>query len=253
MLISISLLIVTFVSFYEDIKISDYTLKKAPIVETLLKDELRERIDSIATASIKREMEKKLEESKTDSLPQILFIFGDSMTYNLALRLAEYAKMNGHEIYSVNWDSSNTKIWSEHETLSYYINKYHPTQIYVSLGSNELYYKDPQSRRPYIEKIIQMIDTIPFVWIGPPSLKMDNGLNDMLEEICGPGRFFRTSGLELARRKDKIHPTKEASSIWVDSIMRWTSHSAHPYVVDTPDDSIGRQNPNIVFLKALNK
>lgn len=189
----------------------------------------------------------------TDSAPQSIFIFGDSMTFNLALRLAQYAKQNGHKINSVNWDSSNTKIWAESDTLAFYIDKFKPTQIFISLGSNELYFKKPESRLPYIEKILEMIDTIPYVWIGPPNWKEDSGINDLLAKTCKPGSFFRSEGMTFKRKKDNIHPTRESSALWIDSIVRWLPKSAHPFVADVPSDSIKKSNPHIVFLKALNK
>lgn len=253
MLLSLALIVILVVAFVDDIKIGEWTVKKAPISDYLLKEEsntllsMEESTDSLNSEGSQPEI------IKTDSLPQSLFIFGDSMTFNLALRLAQYAKQNGHTIHSVNWDSSNTKIWAEHDTLAYYIEKYHPTQIFISLGSNELYYKDPESRAPYVKKILEVIDTIPYVWIGPPNWKEDTGINDMLQRICKKRSFFRSAGMQFKRKKDNIHPTRESSAMWVDSIMRWLPESSHPFMADMPSDSIGKSNPNIVFLKALNK
>ena len=253
MLLSLALIVILVVAFVDDIKIGEWTVKKAPISDYLLKEEsntllsMEESTDSLNSEGSQPEI------IKTDSLPQSLFIFGDSMTFNLALRLAQYAKQNGHTIHSVNWDSSNTKIWAEHDTLAYYIEKYHPTQIFISLGSNELYYKDPESRAPYVKKILEVIDTIPYVWIGPPNWKEDTGINDMLQRICKKRSFFRSAGMQFKRKKDNIHPTRESSAMWVDSIMRWLPESSHPFMADMPSDSIGKSNPNIVFLKALYK
>ncbi len=253
MLLSLALVVILVVAFVDDIKIGEWTVKKAPISDYLLKEEsntllsMEESTDSLNSEGSQPEI------IKTDSLPQSLFIFGDSMTFNLALRLAQYAKQNGHTIHSVNWDSSNTKIWAEHDTLAYYIEKYHPTQIFISLGSNELYYKDPESRAPYVKKILEVIDTIPYVWIGPPNWKEDTGINDMLQRICKKRSFFRSAGMQFKRKKDNIHPTRESSAVWVDSIMRWLPESSHPFMADMPSDSICKSNPNIVFLKALNK
>lgn len=192
-------------------------------------------------------------ETKTDSTYQNILIFGDSMTFNLALRLAQYAKQNGHTINSINWDSSSTKIWADYDTLKYYIDKYKPTQIFIALGSNEATLKKPETRIPYIRKIIETIDTIPYVWIGPPSLAQESTINDILENVCGKRHFFLSNGLTLARRRDKIHPTKEASAEWIDSIIRWLPNSTHPFIADVPSDTIGKCNPHIRFIKALNK
>ncbi len=252
LLLALALIIIIFISFYDDLKLGNWNIKKAPIAESLLKKVSADSVSELSPSdSILNDLAVK--PVVTDSMPQTIFIFGDSMTFNLALRLAQYAKQNGHVIHSVNWDSSNTKIWAETDTLRHYIEKWHPTQIFISLGSNEIYFKDPTLRKPYIEKIIEIIDTIPFVWIGPPNWKEDSGINDLIEDLCGKGSFFRSKGMEFERKADHIHPTRAASALWVDSIMRWLPKSSHPFVADMPSDTIGKCNPNIVFLKARNK
>lgn len=251
LLLALALSIIIFISFYDDIVIGSYNLKKSPIAENLLARDDSDPLvaDSLAADSIKFSNTVVV----TDSAPQSIFIFGDSMTFNLALRLAQYAKQNGHVINSVNWDSSNTKIWADNDTLRHCIERFKPTQIFISLGSNELYFKNPESRLPYIKKILETIDTIPYVWIGPPNWKEDSGINDLLQRTCRPGSFFRSEGMSFKRKKDNIHPTRESSALWIDSIMRWLPKSAHPFVAEVPSDSIGKVNPHIVFLKALNK
>lgn len=253
LLLAISLIIIILVALADDIQIGGWIVKRAPIADVLLKNDSIDKIDKteLNLDSLKIiEEEKKIE---TDSLPQSLFIFGDSMTYNLALRLSQYSHANGHTINSVNWDSSNTKIWADHDTLQYFINKFKPTLIFISLGSNELYFKNPETRAPYIKRILEVIDTIPYVWIGPPNWKEDSGINDMIEKMCKPKSFFRSAGMDFERKADHIHPTRKSSALWVDSIARWIPKSSHPIIMDTPPDSIKKSNPNIVFLKALNK
>lgn len=268
LLLAVALAVVSFLSFVEDQKIGGWTVKKAPIAESLLRQKTEKdgmvidygvstniadadgagdgKVMSLSQNSISKTM-------PVDTLPQKIFIFGDSMTFNLALRLAQYARQNGHTIHSVNWDSSNTKIWADHDTLSYYLDKIKPTQIFISLGSNELYFRNPETRAPYVRKILEVIDTLPYVWIGPPNWKEDTGINDMLAKMCRPGAFFRSEGMEFKRKSDHIHPTRQSSADWVDSIMRWLPKSSHPFIAQVPSDSIGKVNPNIVFLKALNK
>lgn len=249
LLLALAFAVISLIAFSDDLTIGGKTLKKAP-----LSDLLADNPDIAEQEAMLPDTVTVLEEKAVvDSLPQSIFIFGDSMTFNLALRLAQYARQNGHTINSVNWDSSNTKIWAEHDTLSYYINKFRPTQIFISLGSNELYISRPETRLPYIRKILEVIDTIPYVWIGPPNWKEDGGINDLLARTCRPGTFFRSAGMEFKRKADHIHPTRESSALWIDSVMRWLPSSAHPFVADTPADSIKKTNPHIVFLKALNK
>lgn len=249
LLLALSLIIILVVAFSDDISVGSYTVKKAPVSDMLLK--MEEVSDTTVSDTLLQGEEEVV--VTTDSVPQSLFIFGDSMTYNLALRLAQYAKQNGHTIHSVNWDSSNTKIWADYDTLANCIARYKPTQIFISLGSNELYFKDPKTRLPYIKKILEVIDTIPYVWIGPPNWQEDTGINDLLEKTCRRGSFFRSAGMEFKRKSDHIHPTRASSFVWMDSIMRWLPKSAHPFVAEVPSDSIGKANPHIVFLKALNK
>lgn len=251
LLLAAGLAVVLCVAFGDDITVGAYTVKKAPVAD-LFVDHAAEA-DSLAADSLKLVKNAMPQQARVDSTAQTIFVFGDSMTFNIALRLAQYAKQNHHVIHSVNWDSSNTRIWADHDTLAYYIGKFKPTQIFISLGSNELYIPKPETRLPYINKILSVIDTIPYVWIGPPNWKKDMGINDLLQRTCKPGSFFRTDGMKFARKKDGVHPTRAASALWVDSIMRWLPKSAHPFVADVPDDSIGKADPNIVFLKALNK
>lgn len=253
LLLAVAFIAIATFAFVEDITIGNYTLKKAPIAD-LLTQELLEA-DSIINSQLEYDLitEGESQVNETDSMPQSLFIFGDSMTLNLALRLAQYAKQNGHEIHSVNWDSSNTIIWSKNDTLKYFLDKYRPTQVFICLGSNELYVNKPETRLPYIKKILEQIDTIPYVWIGPPNWKEDGGINDLLARTCKKGSFFQSKGMEFKRRKDGIHPTQESSADWMDSIMRWIPKSAHPFLCDLPADTIGKVNPNLTVLKALNK
>ncbi len=250
LIVAVSLIGFLVISFVDDISVGGWTIKKAPFSENLLaKEDSVDRNSDLFADSLAG----KVIEAKTDSVPKSILIFGDSMTLNLALRLAQYAKQNGHTLHSVNWDSSNTKIWADCDTLRHFIREFDVDYVFISLGSNELYFKNPELRLPYIKRVLEMIDTIPYVWIGPPNWQKDSGINDLLERTCRSGSFFRTDGMELARKKDHIHPTRAASALWVDSIMCWMPKSAHPILADFPSDSIGRANANVTFLKALNK
>ncbi|MDE5886075.1 MAG: hypothetical protein K2H46_00640 [Muribaculaceae bacterium] len=256
LLLAGALAIFIVVSFSDDISLGTYTVKKAPFAETLVPDSLS--ANAKLAAGHESESHEELDpvevkEVETDSVPKNILLFGDSMTMNIALRLAKYAKQNGHSLHAINWDSSNTKIWAETDTLNFYIRKLHPDFIFISLGSNEVYFKDPYKRHPYVKQILTTIGDLPYVWIGPPCWDNRTAINDMLEATCRPGTFFRSAGMEFKRKKDKIHPTREASALWVDSIMRWMPKSAHPILADYPSDTIGKVNSNIILLKALNK
>lgn len=251
-----ALVIVIGVAFLDDIEIGDWKVRKAPFREALLaeRNTTSGGEDSYLSGGMEEgENGSSHEIQPTDSTAQSLLIIGDSMTLNLAYRLAEYAKHNGHTIHAVNWDSSNTKIWAGCDTLDNFIKRYNVTYVFISLGSNELYIKNPESRRPYVQTILDKVGDLPYIWIGPPNWKEDSGINDMLEATCRPGGFFRSAGMEFERKKDKIHPTRRASALWIDSIMRWMPKSSHPILADLPPDTIGKAPANVTFLKALNK
>lgn len=243
-------ILVLFALADDEIMIGGKTLKKAPFAETLFRKSENENQKSNEDSIFLTKEDLIIE---TDTTSQTFFIFGDSMTMHLAQRLASYAAQNGHKIYAVNWDSSNTKTWAESDTLDFFIRKYNPTQIFIVLGANELYLKTPEIRLPQIKKIIEKIGDIPYVWIGPPALKMDGGLNEVLEANLAPKSFFRSSGLQMDRKSDKIHPTKSAASYWMDSVMRWIPQSRHPFLAEFPADSLSKISPNLIFLKAKNK
>lgn len=253
LLLAVALSVFLLFSFIESTPaIGNWQPKKAPFRENLLAQTPLEA-DTVPAVSAEELAEALTEESVTDTTQQTIFLFGDSMTLNLAHRLAAYARQNGHIFHAVNWDSSNTKIWAESDTLAYYLNKYQPTQVFIALGSNELYLAKPEKRLPCIRRIVDVIGDIPYIWIGPPSLKVDGGLNDVLANNLPQGTFFLSSGLELARKKDHIHPTRDASALWIDSIMRWLPRSSHPFLAELPADSVAKGDPHTVFLKALNK
>ena len=251
LMLSVALIIISIISFANDINIMGYELKKSPIAEVLLHEEaVVIDTDTLVFDSISIEEEVKAE---TDTMPQNIMMFGDSMLGGLAPRMAKYAKQNGHTIHSVIWDSSTTRLWAESDTLQYYLKKYKPTFVFISLGSNELYLRDPYKWQPYVERILAKLGDIPYVWIGPPNWKKDSGVNDMIAETTKPGTFFRSAGMEFKRKKDKVHPTTASSALWLDSVMRWLPKSAHPILAEMPSDSIGKASAGIVYLKALNK
>lgn len=249
LLLAVSLIVVIIVAFSDDISIGSYTVKKAPLADILLENNEETGINAVLTDSALN----VADQHAIDSLPQRLFIFGDSMTHNLSLRLAQYAKQNGHEINAVNWDSSNTKIWADCDTLEFFIKKFKPTQIFIALGSNELVLPKPELRRPQIKRILSIIDTIPYIWIGPPNWKDDTGINEIIASECKPGSFFLSNGMSFERGKDKIHPTRKSAFLWMDSIVRWLPNSTHPFRADIPSDTMDIVSSNVIFLKALNK
>ena len=114
-----------------------------------------------------------------------------------------------------------------------------PTFIIISLGTNDLGYHDIAARGEAVREIMREIGNIPFIWIGPISLKAvakDPGIVNMIRENVGADRFYDSYHLKLQRFADGIHPTFEASAHWIDGVARWMSgpEARHPIVMEYP-------------------
>ncbi len=142
-LLATSLIVFILMSFADDISIGVYTVRKAPFAETLLSDPEREAREAAVADSILQVAREELQARKVevDSTPQSILLIGDSMTMNLALRLAEYAKANGHIFNAVNWDSSGTVKWAKSGHVAEFVKEFGATYVFISLGANELYLK----------------------------------------------------------------------------------------------------------------
>ena len=172
-----------------------------------------------------------------DTAAQRILFIGDSMLEGLAPRLAAYADKNGHTLYSVIWYSSTSEVWGRSDKLTSYIQRLKPTYIFVCLGANELFVSDIERKRAcYVEKIIADIDTIPFVWIGPPNWRKDTGINALIASRTPQGAFFLSDGMSFERGHDGAHPTRESAAEWLDSVVRWMPANAlHPIRLDIPE------------------
>lgn len=254
LLLAVGLAIIVVLSFMpHDLSVGAYALKKAPIKSTLTQKVVAEEPMAIPAEVAMPEVEKP-KSVETDSLPKSIFIFGDSMSYNLALRLAAYAAQNGHTIHSINWDSSTTKKWADSDTLKFFLKKYDVDFVVIALGANEMYTKNADALKPNVKKILADIGDRPYIWIGPPDLKGNTGkFEQLLESTCHPGTFFKSTGITLKRRSDNIHPTKEAAAFLMDSVARWMPKSSHPILMNTPSDSIKRVNANLISWSAKKK
>ena len=139
-------------------------------------------------------------------------------------------------------------MWGQSDKLRGYISRLNPTYIFISLGANELFVKNiAEKRRKFVENIIADIDTIPYLWIGPPNWKDDTGINDLIAEITPRGAFFLSNGMHFDRSSDGAHPTRSSAALWLDSVMRWMPQNAlHPIRMDMPD--VQKSKPKKQFI-----
>jgi lysophospholipase L1-like esterase len=176
------------------------------------------------------------------------------MTEWLRLRLARLCHAQGYALYSVIWPSSNLVWWGRSDTLAAFIRRLKPTYVLLCIGSNELFIPGIKRRRPYVERILSQVGSLPFVWIGPPNWKEDTGINAMLQEVAGPGRFFDSRRLTYERLEDGAHPTPTSAYRWADSIAAFLRDSAlYPLLLPDklPADKVAR--PDLSFFLQPNE
>jgi len=250
----ISLLLITFAiltlySFSDlHLNIGETEIKKTEIKEFIIGDII------LTEAKSAIEITAKKEEAVMDSSSQKILLIGDSMLEQLRWRLRDYVEKNNHEMKSVIWYSAQSEWYGQSDTLSYYIKQYKPTYVMLVLGANELFVSDIITKRSaYVKRIIEQIDTIPYVWIGPPNWKDDTGINQLILRHAGPDNYFPSYEMTqtplFTRYKDGAHPKPESASRWMDSVAVWImTESNHPFLLDVPDEK-GSSSPNTTILQ----
>jgi|GEM_PF-1389096 len=184
------------------------------------------------TYSPKKKPAKPLQVVKKNTIPQTdtskqkILLIGDSMVQELELIFAPICAKNHHQFRSIAIQSTNIQTYAQSDTLEKMIKQFDPTLVIIVLGSNELTIPDVESRRPYVEKILEVVGKRKVVWVGPPNWRKDTGMNDFLAEIMDKDRFFRSADLKFQRKTDGIHPTYQASIMWSDSIFNWLEHKS---------------------------
>ena len=174
---------------------------------------------------------------ESDSIHKRVLIFGDSTLDGVARRFADYARENNFSLYSAVWYGATVNDWAWTTELPRLMKSVNPNYVIISLGTNDLGYHDLSARAKAVREIVHEVGNVPFVWIGPISLKVikkDPGVAAMIRENVGADRFYDSYHLKLARLGDGIHPTFAASATWVDSVARWMAGSRQPLLLSKP-------------------
>jgi lysophospholipase L1-like esterase len=162
------------------------------------------------------------EHSTNTPVKKVLFI-GDSMTGWLSERMGAFGNENDFKVATVVWDGSTIKKWANTSNLKNIISKQAPDVVFISLGMNELFERNPDSQiLPYIKKLLNAIGDKPYVWIGPPTWPGKNQatISDWLKNNVN--NYFESNKLSLSRQsKSNPHPTKAACAQWMDSVVKW--------------------------------
>jgi len=232
-----------------NLKIGSVEVKKAKIKEFILGIPDNPYGKPI---SLRDTVNKVQKQEPMDTTEQKILLIGDSMLEGLMLRLKDYTAENHHDLKTVIWYSSTTDYYGNSDTLRYFIKLYKPSYIMLVVGANEMFVSDIiRKRTKYVKKMLKDIDTINYVWIGPPNWKDDTGINDLILNNVGPMHYFPSKNLNYKRFKDGAHPTHESASMWMDSIATWIMNkSMKPIMLKKPLTK-SKNSPNTTILQPL--
>jgi len=234
-----------------DIGYKGFTLKKANFKQYIMNDDsiFAEMYEPLAFLydTVPEEVPVVV-----DTTAQRILLIGDSMLEGLMLRVRDYAIYNGHEQKSVIWYSSQSKWYGESDTLAYYVKKFKPTYIMLCLGANELFIRDiKKDRLKYVKNIISQMDTIPYVWIGPPNWKDDTGINELIVENTGEENYYPSLNLSYRRTRDGAHPTHSSAAQWMDSVAHWITNESNYRIKLVQPDKKQKGSPHATLLQPL--
>lgn len=231
------------------IKIGDIELKKTGISTFFIGDTIPQ--EAMLAAKVKNEV------PQMDSTSQRILLIGDSMLEQLRWAVRDYCEANNHELNTVMWYSAQSMWFGQYDTLSYYIKKFKPTYILFVSGANELFVRDIKTKRAdFVKKIINDMDTIPFIWVGPPNWKKDTGINDLILRYAKSGRYYPSIKISLnnpnfKRYKDGAHPLPSTAHYWMDQLAIWIMEkSDYPILLNKPEQK-GSMSTNTVILQPL--
>ena len=179
-----------------------------------------------------------------DTAGKRILFFGDSMIEGLSMRFADYARENGHQLYTVCWYGSTTTGWAHNlDTLQSFLRWSEADYVVVSLGGNELKVKDLDNRAENIRIIQRALGSRPTIWVAPPSWVKNPTITGVIRGEVGDKRYFDSTRLTYTRGSDKMHPTFGSASRWMDSIAVWMSspQTAHPIKMDFPKATTPRK------------
>ena len=121
----------------------------------------------------------------------------------------------------VSLTSSSTLDWGgSKRALQDAMYRYDPEVILISLGSNELFDREPEKRAPAIRQMVEDTRRRPCLWIGPPAWKKDFGFIETVKENLGHCRWFDSTSLNLPRMSDGRHPDWTGGHRWASAVWK---------------------------------
>jgi lysophospholipase L1-like esterase len=150
-----------------------------------------------------------------------VLLIGDSMAEGIGPFLRKKVEAAGGRFVGLPWCSSTTVGWLDSGRITEDLAQYKPDIVFIALGSNEIFIKNPDERAPVIKKIVAQLGNRPAYWVGPPSWKPDSGIVRVIEENFQPDHFYNSNDLKVERRKDGAHPKVEGYAYWTELIWDW--------------------------------
>lgn len=150
-----------------------------------------------------------------------VLLIGDSMAEGVGPLLKKKVEAAGGRFIDGHERSSTIVWWQGSGKLREILARYQPDIVFIALGANEIFLKQPEQRAPLIKQMVEEIGTRPSFWIGPPSWKPDSGLVGVIEENFQPGHFYNSNDLKVPRAPDGKHPTAQGYQTWTNLVWNW--------------------------------
>jgi hypothetical protein len=115
-------------------------------------------------------------------------------------------------------DSSTLGAWARDERLSKAVWKHDPDLVLLSLGSNELFAHDLESRAGLVRRLVADLRGRDCVFVGPPAWTDARRFLQMLRDNVAPCRYFDSARLPLERTSDGRHPDWNAGYAWSSEV-----------------------------------
>lgn len=152
-----------------------------------------------------------------------VLMFGDSMVQSgLGFHLEKYVVARGGKFIPATKANATTLTWATGRELQDLLDRTKPDVVIIALASNELFVPNPRARTRDVKKIVARIGSRPCVWIGPAPWLPEKGILGVVRESSGPCRYFESSGLQMERQPDGIHPTLRGGQTWAEAVWKKT-------------------------------
>lgn len=164
---------------------------------------------------------------------------GDSMvggTFGLTRALERKLTPEGAKIVRHTTVSESLGSFDKGSTLRDLLHDEKPDIVIITLGANDALSPYPEGYGGAVERIVKRVGDRECWWIGPPSLKTavptasgktsDVALSAVIAEHAGTCHFFDSTGIQMERAKDGVHPNDTGAAKWADAF--WTQFAALP-------------------------